>query len=174
MASRAGAVASRAAAVVDSPPYPSPTADQLAALSGVSTRLVGGFDPGTSLAFGTGPGIGSNNWVIAGSRTASGKPLLANDPHLGIQMPSIWEEVDLYCSAQDAERFRRHLQSVGLPTAISDIPGPRPTPEALIAAMGHDKKVKGGRLTFILLHGLGEAFVTTDVPPDAVKDVLSA
>lgn len=79
-----------------------------------------------------------------------------------------------HCSAQDAERFRRHLQSVGLPTAISDIPGPRPTPEALIAAMGHDKKVKGGRLTFILLHGLGEAFVTTDVPPDAVKDVLSA
>jgi 3-dehydroquinate synthase len=78
------------------------------------------------------------------------------------------------CSAQDAERFRRHLQSVGLPTAISDIPGPRPAPEALIAAMGHDKKVKDGRLTFILLHRLGEAFVTTEVPPDAVKDVLSA
>jgi penicillin G amidase len=42
-------------------------------------------------------GIGSNNWVIAGSRTTTGKPLLANDPHLSIQMPSIWYEVDLHC-----------------------------------------------------------------------------
>jgi len=34
--------------------------------------------------------VGSNNWVVAGSRTASGKPLLANDPHLGTRIPSIW------------------------------------------------------------------------------------
>lgn len=36
------------------------------------------------------PGIGSNNWVVAGSRTTTGLPLLANDPHLGMQMPSVW------------------------------------------------------------------------------------
>jgi penicillin G amidase len=72
---------------------------RLAALSGVPTRLVGGFDPGKSLAIGTGPGIGSNNWVIGGSLTASGKPILANDPHLGIQMPSIWYEIELSCPA---------------------------------------------------------------------------
>ena len=90
-----------------SPAYPAPTAEQLAALSGVSTRLVGGFDLGSALALGTGAGIGSNNWVIGGSRTLSGKPLLANDPHLGIQMPSIWNEVDLYCSAQDAQMGKR-------------------------------------------------------------------
>jgi len=42
-------------------------------------------------------GLGSNNWVVAGSRTASGKPLLANDPHLGIQIPSIWYEIGLHC-----------------------------------------------------------------------------
>ena len=42
-------------------------------------------------------GVGSNNWVIAGSKTATGKPLLANDMHLGIQMPSIWYEVGLHC-----------------------------------------------------------------------------
>jgi penicillin amidase len=42
-------------------------------------------------------GIGSNNWVIAGSRTTTGLPLLANDPHLSIQMPSIWYEVGLHC-----------------------------------------------------------------------------
>ena len=33
---------------------------------------------------------GSNNWVVSGARTASGKPLLANDPHLGAQIPAIW------------------------------------------------------------------------------------
>ena len=36
------------------------------------------------------PGIGSNNWVVAGSRTTTGLPLLANDPHLGMQIPSVW------------------------------------------------------------------------------------
>lgn len=35
-------------------------------------------------------GKGSNNWVVAGSRTASGKPLLANDPHLALSSPAIW------------------------------------------------------------------------------------
>ncbi len=52
---------------------------------------------------GTGPGLGSNNWVIAGSRTASGKPILADDTHLGIQMPSIWYEVGLHCSPVSPE-----------------------------------------------------------------------
>ncbi len=40
-------------------------------------------------------GLGSNNWVV-GSKTTTGKPLLANDPHLGIQMPSIWYEIGLH------------------------------------------------------------------------------
>lgn len=40
--------------------------------------------------FGVGEGIGSNNWVVAGSRSASGKPLLANDPHLALTTPTIW------------------------------------------------------------------------------------
>jgi penicillin amidase len=48
-------------------------------------------------------GIGSNNWVIAGEHTASGAPLLANDPHLGIQMPSIWYEVGLHCRPVTAD-----------------------------------------------------------------------
>ena len=42
-------------------------------------------------------GIGSNSWVCTGSMTQSGKALLANDPHLGIQMPSVWYEVALHC-----------------------------------------------------------------------------
>lgn len=51
--------------------------------------------------FGDGAGIGSNNWVIGGQNTASGMPLLANDPHLAIQMPSIWYEVGLHCLTVD-------------------------------------------------------------------------
>jgi len=42
-------------------------------------------------------GPGSNSWVATGSMTQSGKALLANDPHLGIAMPSIWYEVGLHC-----------------------------------------------------------------------------
>ncbi len=45
----------------------------------------------------TGTGIGSNSWAIAGSLTESGMPLIANDPHLGIQMPSIWYQLGLHC-----------------------------------------------------------------------------
>ncbi len=41
-------------------------------------------------SLGTVDGKGSNNWVVAGSRSASGKPLLANDPHLGLSAPAIW------------------------------------------------------------------------------------
>jgi penicillin amidase len=44
------------------------------------------------------PSIGSNNWVISGKLSATGKPLLANDPHLGIQMPSIWYQIGLHCA----------------------------------------------------------------------------
>jgi penicillin amidase len=39
---------------------------------------------------GAGPGVGSNNWVVHGSRTATQAPLLSNDPHLGVQVPSVW------------------------------------------------------------------------------------
>lgn len=43
-------------------------------------------------------GTGSNNWVIDGTKSTTGKPLLANDPHLGIQMPSVWYVNALHCN----------------------------------------------------------------------------
>lgn len=46
--------------------------------------------------------IGSNNWVVHGSRTATGKPLLANDPHLGLQLPAIWYANGLHCRSVSA------------------------------------------------------------------------
>ncbi len=42
-------------------------------------------------------GIGSNSWAVAGWRTVTGKPFLANDMHLGAQMPSIWYQIALHC-----------------------------------------------------------------------------
>lgn len=69
-------------------------ADVSSLLLGLQTQISG-------LEAFTGPrgtGIGSNNWVIAGSRTNTGMPLLANDPHLGVEMPSIWYEVGLHCT----------------------------------------------------------------------------
>ena len=45
-----------------------------------------------------GPGIGSNSWVVSGKLTATGKPLLANDPHLSPSMPGIWYQMGLHCT----------------------------------------------------------------------------
>ncbi|GAA3740951.1 penicillin acylase family protein [Salinactinospora qingdaonensis] len=42
-------------------------------------------------------GLGSNSWVVSGEHTASGMPLLANDPHLGASMPSVWHQSGLHC-----------------------------------------------------------------------------
>src|SRR5690606_6059532 len=68
----------------------------------VSTRLIG-RPPVTAL--GTGPFLGSNNWVVSGQHTESGLPLLANDPHLSIQMPSIWYQVGLHAPGWDVTGF---------------------------------------------------------------------
>ena len=46
---------------------------------------------------GKGRGIGSNSWVVDGEHSATGKPLLANDPHLGISQPGIWMQMGLHC-----------------------------------------------------------------------------
>jgi penicillin G amidase len=45
----------------------------------------------------SGSGIGSNSWVVAGDKTTTGKPLLANDPHLAAQLPSVWYQMGLHC-----------------------------------------------------------------------------
>ena len=60
-----------------------------------------------------------------------------------------------------------HLELAGLPTRVSAIPGAgRPTAAELIRLMGQDKKVRSGRMTFILARGIGNAFITRDVPMD--------
>jgi len=69
-------------------------------------------------------GGGSNNWVVDGSRSTTGKPLLANDPHLPLQMPSIWYEV--------------HLSGGDLNVAGASLPG---VPGVVI---GHNQRVAWG------------------------------
>ena len=50
-------------------------------------------------------GVGSNNWVVHGSRTATGKPMLANDTHLELDMPSVWYENGLHAGRFDVAGF---------------------------------------------------------------------
>jgi 3-dehydroquinate synthetase len=71
-----------------------------------------------------------------------------------------------------AARVERHLAAVGLPTHIRDIPGERPETERLLALMAQDKKVRQGRLTFILARAIGEAFLTQDVDTERVRALL--
>ncbi len=77
---------------------------------------------------------------------------------------------------QDAERVRRHLADVGLPTAVQEIAGfaqeGLADADALMALMAQDKKVKRGRLTFILLQEIGRAVIAPDVEPSLVRDFL--
>jgi 3-dehydroquinate synthase len=79
-------------------------------------------------------------------------------------------------AGSDAARVRRHLAEVGLPTALHDIAGFTQEglgdADALMALMAQDKKVKRGRLTFILLAAVGRAVIAPDVEPSVVRDFL--
>ena len=81
-------------------------------------------------------------------------------------------------SPDDGKRVEAHLRDVGLPTTMGEIPGSLPPAEKLMDAIAQDKKVKGGKLTFILTHGVGQSFVADDVPQSEVlaflKEKLSA
>ncbi len=75
-------------------------------------------------------------------------------------------------SPDDAKRVEGHLKAVGLPTKMSDIPGELPGADVLLDAIMQDKKVKGGKLTFILTRGIGQSFVAGDVPSSEVLSFL--
>ena len=77
------------------------------------------------------------------------------------------------CPGQDAQRAIRHLESCGLPTRAEQIPGDKPTPEQLLTLMAQDKKVLSGVLTFILVRGIGEAFIERGVDMDKLQDFLT-
>jgi shikimate kinase/3-dehydroquinate synthase len=76
------------------------------------------------------------------------------------------------CPPGRAERVTNHLKAVGLPTKIGDIPGDGADADRLLKLMGQDKKVRGGKLTFILVRDVGQAFVSREVMPETVKAFL--
>ena len=76
------------------------------------------------------------------------------------------------CPADDARRVRRHLAAVGLPTTPGEALGGEVAPERLLAHMAQDKKVRDGRLVFVLARGIGAAFISRDVDPEAVRALL--
>jgi 3-dehydroquinate synthase len=78
------------------------------------------------------------------------------------------------CSEDGLARLRGHLSGVGLPVAISEIPGARPSPDELLAHMAHDKKNRDGAITLVLVRGIGKAFTTRNVSTDDIRAVLTA
>lgn len=78
-----------------------------------------------------------------------------------------------HASAADTQRLADHLRGAGLPTSIPPIAGKHPGPDRLLEFMQRDKKAEHGHLKFVLVRGLGRAFVSSDVPRDAVRAVLS-
>jgi len=75
--------------------------------------------------------------------------------------------------SNDAGRVAHHLAAVGLPTGIRDVPALQTNVDALMELIAQDKKVKRGKLTFILTRGIGQAFVAPDVDPAQVREFLA-
>lgn len=103
--------------VVPVPPPAAPSPSVLARASSAYPPALAWLDP-------TAPRGNSNAWVVAGSRTATGRPLLANDPHLLIEMPAVWYEL--------------HLVAAGLDVQGVTVPG---TP---FIAIGHNVRIAWG------------------------------
>ena len=76
------------------------------------------------------------------------------------------------CSADAPARVRRHLGLMSMKKDLSEIEGELPDADGLIELMHQDKKVRQGRLAFILARGIGEAFVTRDADLESIRNVL--
>ena len=82
---------------------------------------------------------------------------------IGMVQAFRFSERQKLCAPGTAERVAKHLKSVGLPIHACADPGELPPPATLLDIMRQDKKAQGGRLTFILTRGIGEAFIAKDV-----------
>jgi len=76
------------------------------------------------------------------------------------------------CAAPEAARVAAHLDATGLPTRLDTQRGFAAS--TLIDHMGHDKKVRDGKLTFILARGIGKAFVASDIDAAALRGFMTA
>ncbi|WP_324754939.1 3-dehydroquinate synthase [Roseovarius sp. Pro17] len=76
------------------------------------------------------------------------------------------------CAQETPSRVRAHLRDMKMKVDLSDIKGELPDSNGLLTLMEQDKKVQEGQMHFVLARGIGEAFVTSDVPKKAVISVL--
>ncbi|GAB2754805.1 penicillin acylase family protein [Streptomyces bullii] len=79
------------------------TSSGTSALQSQLTGLQGVLDDLPTAVGVNGNGIGSNSWVVGGEHTITGKPLLANDPHLSPSLPSVWYQMGLHCRSVSAK-----------------------------------------------------------------------
>jgi penicillin G amidase len=107
----------QAAAVAPTTPDEAEAIAAVAARAPALTALAAGVE---ALTGPTGEAAGSNSWVVSGEHTASGHPLLANDPHLSPSIPSIWYEVGLRCEPQgpDCTDHLRGFSFAGIPGIV--------------------------------------------------------
>jgi 3-dehydroquinate synthase len=92
---------------------------------------------------------------------------------MGMAIATRFSEKLGLCSPDTAARLEAHLVDAGLPTRVSGLPqGPKPSVDELMALMAQDKKVSAGQMTFILVRGVGQAFIARDVPDAAVRQHL--
>ena len=78
-----------------------------------------------------------------------------------------------HCTAEDRDLAIGHLQRMELPVRIAELTNRAFPVDDLVEAMGRDKKVENAKLRFILAHRIGDAFVSSDVPIEAVRAVLA-
>ena len=76
------------------------------------------------------------------------------------------------CPGEDRDRLRSHLAAVGLPAGLGGLADGGWSAAGLIDLMGQDKKVRSGAMTFVLLRGIGQAFITQDVDLGLLAEVL--
>jgi 3-dehydroquinate synthase len=76
------------------------------------------------------------------------------------------------CPQEAPSRVAAHFAAMGMRHRLADVPGPLPEAGALVALMGQDKKVRDGRLAFVLARDIGDAFVARDVDLGRVEALL--
>ncbi len=79
-----------------------------------------------------------------------------------------------HTDAAAVERVIAHLAAVGLPTKLAFLGDALPGTDRIFELMAQDKKVRGGKLVFVLARGIGQAFVAADVDPNEVRATLEA
>ena len=103
----------------------------------------------------------------------SGRLLHGEAVALGMALAFDFSAAKGLVGAAEPARARAHLAAVGLPTYLKDVPGGVPDVDTLMDLIAQDKKVKRGKLTFILVRGIGQAFVENDVSAAEVRAFLA-